>query len=179
MTWATVQEGIRVAIRAASGLPDSAVAWTITPGANSWVQYPRVRITPLRSGEVGIPFERYSWDNNAGIMRHTVEGVSVLRVQVKIETDRGSQGLGAPFAISERFRRVLQTTQVRDTLRGLGVAVHTITDFTPFDDSIENRDLVVFINEVLFQVNNSVDITPLPNGEDWFNQVQVTSNTQT
>lgn len=176
MTWENAQNAIRSALVQASGLSDSSVAWNIGGNAPVWRSYPRVKLEPMGTRDVGLPDESHTWDSDAALMRVEMRGVTYLRVQVKVETERGSAGLGAPFQPGDRIRKVLRSTSVRAGLAAAGVSILSVGEFTPFADDVESRELVIFIGEVLFHVYVPQDITPPGTGGDWFNRVQIFSD---
>jgi len=172
-TWGTVQDGIREALRDASGMADGSVAWSHTAPASNWATFPRLRIEAFGLRTFGRPVESYEWLPYEGRMIARVDSCTLFRVQVKIESERGSFGLGALFMPAHRLKSVIRSERIRAALETAGASVLTVGEFLPFNDSYDNRDLSVAIGEVQFQVNVPVILTPDGQSEDWFNVVEL------
>lgn len=176
MTWETAQESIRVAIRDASKIPNDSVAWDIDGRASGWRSYPRIRLNPVGSGTKGIPWERRNDTIPNEVTLETV-AVEVLRVQVTVETERGSQGLGAPFQWSSFVRNRIRNDSIREALRAAGVTVWTVGDFTPTPDvEVDSAVLVSFVSEITFQVCIP-DVQNPAQTLGWFDRVDTHPNT--
>ena len=176
MTWADVQEGIRVAMRDASKLPDTSVAWDIDGRASGWRQYPRIRLNPVGARTKGLPWEQRNDSIPNEVTLETV-AVEALRVQVTLETERGSQGLGTPFQWSSFVRTRIRNDRIREALLTKGVTVWTVGDFTPTPDvEVDGSVLVSFVSEIQFQVC----VPDVQNPEQtlgWFDRVDTHPNT--
>lgn len=171
MTHLDAKTAIRQAAATAAGVPLARSFWTQDPVENSWSEFPRVKLSVAGAGTSGIPFERHEWDAGAGILRVKMWSLFLVRVLIRIETDRAG-GFEAPFAPSDRIGKVLRSEGVSEALRAADVSLVSVGDFGPFALDWGERELSAMVAECVFQVNIPLDITP-EGGADWFNRVQV------
>ena len=173
MTWETAVEAIRAAVVEASGLATERVVWTREGSDGTWIEYPRVKLTPVRSQGIGLPTVVHSEAEDKTIIRE-VYSVHLLTVVVRIESIIEPRGLGAFYGPAGRLAKVIRTPEVSDALAAEGVAIMAFREFTTFQATDENREVSATLAEAVFQVNAPEDTTP-QGGVGWFDTVEVTN----
>lgn len=180
MNFAAIREAIRVAVRDATGAPDSDVSWAGTVGQSAWQNIPAASGRPPMSVELkitsveasGIDEVRYHYDSGTDTRTEELCGNREITVSVKIESDSQDDGEESPGQLASYLRARLRRPSALRALQAAGLGLAEIHATTNVDYVDQDRMLSVSVTDLLFNAAES-DVSA-PSSTGWIDSVKVT-----